>query len=798
MNPIHKYPSSFIIVFSVGVLLFGCVGSVAALSAHSSAELAGEQHGSSPNPAETMSNWANNTTHTNKTSKINTSISFDDAVSALALQNASSILSTLDKSQKSSIASTGDTPILYNGSVHHVHSDTKQDLPDHLSQDSKVGTAGSASPQSDNRSLRKSLNSGIIDPDTRSRITADDGLTSFPYAPVVELQIITKDDRRALCSGVIVSEEDLDEHSYHVLTAGHCVHLSNQGGWIDISPSSVDGDPASRVVPAANAGEQPFGAVAITDIRTYEGWIDQQDPAYDLALLTLDRRIGEQTGSLGYIAADSDDPVYSHSPSRIVGYPSDKPVHTMWTSVGTGLETMSQSYQGNNLLHKHDMDMFQGMSGGPVWIEDDPQYEQPRVVSINAYAVDRDRDGETEYNVGPRLTNRRVGDIQNWMATDDQYQPENDQYEPNDNFDEASIIEPSTTIPDLQIVRDEKDYFAVELSEGQKFEATLTFSQTTGNIDLAVYGPDRQLLRSSNTRTDGETITIKSIDTTGKHYIVAEGTDDGTTVPYQLETTVTTPTEYGAVSGNVTTADGTAVSNATVRILKIPTEEAVTTTTTDPSGEYTFSEIETGHYVVEAESQGYLGRSAETRITSGATTTVDIVIPELTADPEQKIQLDSDVPAQIEPGESVTISYTLRNINLPNAGGGVISINVSSPISVVSDQTKFIGIQSPPPAVGENITKSFTIQASTNTTSSNATIFASAKLQSVDERLQTNISQQLIVSENSSDRFDTNDEPGIQSREVISAIVAYNSGRPLGGQPVTSQDIIDLIVRYNN
>ncbi|WP_139203760.1 hypothetical protein [Halorientalis persicus] len=113
MNVIHKYQLSLIIVFSVGVLLFGCVGSVAALGAHSSAELVGEQHGSSPNPAETMSNWANNTTHTNKTSKINTSISFDDAVSALALQNSSSILSTLNKSQKSSISSTGDTPILY-------------------------------------------------------------------------------------------------------------------------------------------------------------------------------------------------------------------------------------------------------------------------------------------------------------------------------------------------------------------------------------------------------------------------------------------------------------------------------------------------------------------------------------------------------------------------------------------------------------------------------------------------------------------------------------------------------------
>ncbi|SEP30958.1 hypothetical protein SAMN05216388_10762 [Halorientalis persicus] len=47
-------------------------------------------------------------------------------------------------------------------------------------------------------------------------------------------------------------------------------------------------------------------------------------------------------------------------------------------------------------------------------------------------------------------------------------------------------------------------------------------------------------------------------------------------------------------------------------------------------------------------------------------------------------------------------------------------------------------------------------------------------------------------------RFDTNGQAGIQADEIINAIVAYNSGSQIGGQPVSATDVVDLIVEYNS
>jgi hypothetical protein len=47
-------------------------------------------------------------------------------------------------------------------------------------------------------------------------------------------------------------------------------------------------------------------------------------------------------------------------------------------------------------------------------------------------------------------------------------------------------------------------------------------------------------------------------------------------------------------------------------------------------------------------------------------------------------------------------------------------------------------------------------------------------------------------------RFDTNGQPGIQRGEVVDAIVAYNTGAELGGQPVSRTDVFDAIVKFNS
>lgn len=46
-------------------------------------------------------------------------------------------------------------------------------------------------------------------------------------------------------------------------------------------------------------------------------------------------------------------------------------------------------------------------------------------------------------------------------------------------------------------------------------------------------------------------------------------------------------------------------------------------------------------------------------------------------------------------------------------------------------------------------------------------------------------------------RFDTDDRPGIQFREVLDAIAAFNRGDPVGGEPVTFRDVLAVIAAFN-
>jgi outer membrane protein assembly factor BamB len=47
-------------------------------------------------------------------------------------------------------------------------------------------------------------------------------------------------------------------------------------------------------------------------------------------------------------------------------------------------------------------------------------------------------------------------------------------------------------------------------------------------------------------------------------------------------------------------------------------------------------------------------------------------------------------------------------------------------------------------------------------------------------------------------RFDTDDQPGIQLGEVLRAIAAYNDESDVGGDPVTLQDLLQVISTYNS
>jgi V8-like Glu-specific endopeptidase len=114
-----------------------------------------------------------------------------------------------------------------------------------------------------------------------------DDTTAYPQRTACRLAMRTQNGGMASCSGVLVGP-------HHVLTAGHCVYQTEMGGWMD----------EIWVTPAYDQGDVPF-ATAITErIHLAEGWILYENWLYDMALIGIDRDLGDVAGYLAFEYAD--------------------------------------------------------------------------------------------------------------------------------------------------------------------------------------------------------------------------------------------------------------------------------------------------------------------------------------------------------------------------------------------------------------------------------------------------------------------------------------------------------------
>src|SRR5262245_9381187 len=112
-----------------------------------------------------------------------------------------------------------------------------------------------------------------------------------PFTSIVELQATFPDHKTYFGSGVMVDR-------FHVLTAGHIIYSYADGGF------------ASRVVatPDLYGNTALFGVAYMTYERTYPTFMNynRTHPGrtapgdYDIALITLDRTIGDRTGWMNY------------------------------------------------------------------------------------------------------------------------------------------------------------------------------------------------------------------------------------------------------------------------------------------------------------------------------------------------------------------------------------------------------------------------------------------------------------------------------------------------------------------
>ncbi|TCT13554.1 V8-like Glu-specific endopeptidase [Tepidamorphus gemmatus] len=176
----------------------------------------------------------------------------------------------------------------------------------------------------------------IIGPDERIRVRET---TAFPFRATV---LITFGAGR--CSGWLISPDT-------VVTSGHCVHSGGPwGDWYDRN--------SYMIYPGRDGPRAPFGSCSARRLFSVVGWTERGRDDFDYGAIKLNCTIGFSTGWFGLFTASGS---LQGVPTRIAGYPGDKPL-TLWRS--SGRVTVSQP---RRVFYRNDT--VGGMSGSPVYYQ---------------------------------------------------------------------------------------------------------------------------------------------------------------------------------------------------------------------------------------------------------------------------------------------------------------------------------------------------------------------------------------------------------------------------------------------
>lgn len=224
----------------------------------------------------------------------------------------------------------------------------------------------------------------IIGTDERSRVT---DTSSYPWRTICSLLITASTGAQYLGTAWLVAPRLL-------LTAGHCVYMSDEGGWVR----------EIEVVPGRDADSRPFGSAVARDFRSVTGWTQDGDSNYDYGAIMLpeDSRYGDQLGWFGY-ASRADDYLRGLA-VNISGYPGDGgPAHvdgTQWYDSRTVADVQERQIT-------YEADTYGGQSGAPVWetTADGGRYG----VAIHTF-------GTSVHNGGTRITGDVFDNIVAWAG----------------------------------------------------------------------------------------------------------------------------------------------------------------------------------------------------------------------------------------------------------------------------------------------------------------------------------------------------------------------------------------------
>ncbi|MEZ4733756.1 MAG: trypsin-like peptidase domain-containing protein [Caldilineaceae bacterium] len=179
----------------------------------------------------------------------------------------------------------------------------------------------------------------VFPPDDRVRV---EKTSAWPYSVHGHMIMRFPNGQVYIGSGTMVNR-------HHVLTAGHCVFSQEDGGWA----TSIQ----------FNAGQDenllPFGSAMAVRLLSVRGWTEDQDSAWDMGMLILDRELGQQTGWFGLATFDSANKLLNKQ-VNVTGYPGDKGGEQMWTHAD-----VIKSVTDDRFFYT--IDTMGGQSGSGVW-----------------------------------------------------------------------------------------------------------------------------------------------------------------------------------------------------------------------------------------------------------------------------------------------------------------------------------------------------------------------------------------------------------------------------------------------
>jgi glutamyl endopeptidase len=163
---------------------------------------------------------------------------------------------------------------------------------------------------------------------------------TIPFRYICSLLITAANGARYTGSGFFINQRC-------IITSGHCVFMSNAGGWVR----------SIQVIPGRDGANAPFGSQVSTNFRTVAGWTQNSNADFDQGAVilpddTLFNRVG---GYFGYSELRSSTLLHNS------GYPGDKPAGTQWFNAGPPTDVTDYHLQ-------YMIDTAGGQSGSPVYV----------------------------------------------------------------------------------------------------------------------------------------------------------------------------------------------------------------------------------------------------------------------------------------------------------------------------------------------------------------------------------------------------------------------------------------------